>query len=152
MALAQNKDLADKLDRLSTKAVKTNLVPLITKNGILMGSFLIQPKNGMFDIKEGSQILYTTFTKSAAMIVVRMIVKNARSEEIFEIIEADRVAFSARNDLELYKYHYENAEKRRDFSKRDIFLSRFEVTNDRYQRAKKMLHKSYSSLFYLGDK
>lgn len=147
MSQIQTDDLVNKLEKLSTKAVSSNLVPLVTKNGILMGTYIIKPRNGVFDIKEGDQVLYTTYSKSAAMIVVRMMAKKIRSERIMEIIDADRTAFSSRNDLELFKYHYENAKKRNDLSKKDIFLSRFEVTNDRYQRAKDVLKKSYSSLF-----
>ena len=147
MSPTDTKSLAEKLEKISKKAVKSNMVPLVTKNGILMGSYLIKPRDGLFDIIEGSRVLYTTYSKSAAMIVVRMISKRQRSENIIEIIEADRIAFSTRNDLELYKYHYENAEKRNDLTKRDIFLSRFEVTNERYQQAKQTLQKSYSLLF-----
>lgn len=147
MVQTQNKHLVETLEEISKKAISSNLIPLITKHGILMGSYLIQPKNGMFEIKDGPRVLYSTFSKSTAMIVVKMMSRNSKSEQIWEVLEADRVAFSARNDLEVYKYHYENAEKRQDFTKRDIYLSRFDVTNERYQRAKKVLRKSYSSLF-----
>lgn len=147
MSPTNTKSLAEKLEKISTKAVASNLVPLVTKNGILIGSYLIKPRDGLFDILEGSRVLYTTFSKSAAMIVARMIAKRQRPEMIMEVIQADRIAFSTRNDLELYKHHYENAEKRNDLTKRDIFLSRFEVTNERYQQAKKTLQKSYSLLF-----
>ena len=147
MSPTNTKVLAEKLEKISAKAVASNLVPLVTKNGILIGSYLIKPRDGMFDILEGSRVLYTTYSKSAAMVVVRMIAKRQRAENIMEVIQADRIAFSTRNDLEMYKYHYENAEKRNDLTKRDIFLSRFEVTNERYQQAKQTLQKSYSLLF-----
>lgn len=147
MSLIQNNDLADRLEKISTKAATTNLVPIVTKNGILIGSYIIKPRESVFDIKLGNRVLYTTFSKSAAMIIARMLIKNIKASKIVEILEADRIAFSTRNDLELYKHHYENAERRNDLTKRDIFLSRFEVTNEKYQQAKHTLHKSYSLLF-----
>jgi hypothetical protein len=147
MSHTNTKDLAKKLEKISTQAVKSNLVPLITKNGILMGSYLIKPHDGMFDVIWGSQTLYKTYSKSAAMIIVKMLLSRQQNENIMEVIDADRIAFNTRNDLEIYKYHYKNAEKRNDFLKRDMILSRFDVANERYQQAKKILQESYSSLF-----
>lgn len=147
MSPTKTTDLAKKLDKISTQAVKSNLMPLITKNGILMGSYLIKPNDGMFNIILGSQTLYSTYSKSAAMIIVKMLMSRQHPENIMEVIDADRVAFNTRNDLEIYRYHYKNAEKRNDHLKKDIFLSRFEVADERYQQAKKILQDSYSSLF-----
>lgn len=141
------KTLADKIEHVSKKAVSSGLIPMVTKLGILMGHYLIQPKDGIFNIKDGSTVLYTTYSKSAAMIIVKMLLNNRSNSKIKEIVEADRIAFSTRNDLEFYKHYINIAERNGNYTKQDILLSRFDITNEKYQKAKRILHKSYSSLF-----
>jgi hypothetical protein len=147
MYLQHPKEIAEQLENISKDVVRSGIMPIVTKNGILVGSYLVQPNDGRFLVKSGSKVLYTTYTKSASMILARLLLKKATRDKINEIIEADRVAFSSRNDLEIYKSHYESAEKRNDSIKMGILMSRFEVADERYQVAKKTLQKSYSLLF-----
>lgn len=144
--LVQNpKEIADKLESISKDVVRSGAMPIITKNGILIGTYIIQPKDGRYHVKHGSQILYSTFSKSAAMIVARMLTK--RMTNIKEVLEADRIAFSARQDLEVYKHHIKVAEKNNNALKEELYTTRFEVTDQKYQQAKAILQKSYSMLF-----
>lgn len=144
--LVQNpKEIADKLESISKDVVRSGAMPIITKNGILIGTYIIQPKDGRYHVKHGSQILYSTFSKSAAMIVARMLTK--RMTNIKEVLEADRIAFSARQDLEVYKHHIKVAEKNNNALKEELYTTRFEVTDQKYQKAKAILQKSYSMLF-----
>ena len=144
--LVQNpKEIADKLESISKDVVRSGAMPIITKNGILIGTYIIQPKDGRYHVKHGSQILYSTFSRSAAMIVARMLTK--RMTNIKEVLEADRIAFSARQDLEVYKHHIKVAEKNNNALKEELYTTRFEVTDQKYQQAKAILQKSYSMLF-----
>lgn len=147
MSLQKTNEIADKLEKISEDVARSGAMPIVTRNGILIGNFIIQPKEGKFLIKHGTNILYTTYSKSAAMIVARMLVKRIPNDRIGEVIEADRIAFSCRNDLEIYKHQAKAAEKKHDFLKQELFLNRFEVTDERYQQAKSILQRSYSSLF-----
>ena len=79
------------------------------------------------------------------MIVARMLTK--RMTNIKEVLEADRIAFSARQDLEVYKHHIKVAEKNNNTLKEELYTTRFEVTDQKYQQAKAILQKSYSMLF-----
>lgn len=146
--LVQNpKEIAEKLETISKDVVRSGAMPIITKSGILIGTYIIQPKEGKFHIKLGSQILYSTFSKSAAMIIARMLTKRITPLQIKEIVEADRVAFSCRQDLEVYKHHIKVAEKNNNALKEELYTTRFEVTDEKYQKAKAVLQKSYSLLF-----
>jgi len=146
--LVQNpKEVADKLESISKDVVRSEAIPIITKNGILIGTYIIQPKNGQYHVKQGSQILYSTYSKSAAMIIARMLTKRMGGDQIKEVLEADRNAFSCRNDLELYKHHTKIAEKNNNPLKEELYTTRFEVTDIKYQQAKFILQKSYSLLF-----
>ena len=146
--LVQNpKEVADKLESLSKDVVRSGAMPIITKNGILIGTYIIQPKDGRYHLKHGSQILHSTFSKSAAMIIARMLTKRMTALQIKEVVEADRIAFSARQDLEVYKHHIKVAEKNNNVLKEELYTTRFEVTDQKYQQAKSILQKSYSLLF-----
>lgn len=146
--LVQNpKEVADKLESISKDVVRSGAMPIVTKNGILIGTYIIQPRNGQYHVKQGSKILYSTYSKSAAMIVARMLMKRISGDQIKEVLEADRIAFSARQDLEVYKYHIKVAEKNNNHLKEELYITRFEVTDQKYQQAKATLQKSYSLLF-----
>jgi len=146
--LVQNpKEVADKLESISKDVVRSGAMPIITKNGILIGTYIIQPKNGQYHVKQGSQILYSTYSKSAAMIIARMLTKRIDGDQIREVLEADRIAFSSRQDLEIFKHQIKVAEKKSNHLKEELYTTRFEVTNIKYQQAKFILQKSYSLLF-----
>ena len=146
--LVQNpKEVADKLESISKDVVRSGAMPIITKNGILIGTYIIQPKNGQYHVKQGSQILYSTYSKSAAMIIARMLTKRMGGDQIKEVLEADRIAFSARQDLEVFKHQIKVAEKKNNTLKEELYTTRFEVTDIKYQQAKFILQKSYSLLF-----
>ncbi len=146
--LVQNpKEIADKLESISKDVVRSGAMPIITKNGILVGTYIIQPKDGRYHIKHGTQILYSTFSKSAAMIIARMLTKRMNGSNIKEVLEADRIAFSARQDLEVFKHQIKLAEKKNNHLKEELYTTRFEVTDQKYQQAKPVLQKSYSMLF-----
>jgi len=147
MSVQNPKVIAEKLETISKDVVRSGAMPIITKNGILIGTFIIQPKDGKYHVKQGSQILYSTFSKSGAMIIARMLTKRMNSLQIKEVLEADRIASSCRTDLEFYKHHIKVAEKNNNTLKEELYTTRFEVTDEKYQRAKAVLQKSYSLLF-----
>lgn len=146
--LVQNpKEIADKLESISKDVVRSGAMPIVTKNGILVGTYIIQPKDGKYYVKLGSQILHSTYSKSAAMIIARMLTKRMHYDNIKEVLEADRIAFSARQDLEMFKHQIKVAEKKNNLLKEELYTTRFEVTDQKYQNAKAILQKSYSMLF-----
>ena len=146
--LVQNpKEVADKLESISKDVVRSGAMPIITKNGILIGTYIIQPKDGKYLVKQGTQMLYSTFSKSAAMIIARMLTKRMHGDQIKQVLESDRIAFSSRQDLEVYKHHIKVAEKNNNHLKEELYTTRFEVTDQKYQSAKASLQKSYSLLF-----
>lgn len=147
MSVQKPKEIANKLESISEDVIRSGAMPIVTKNGILIGTYMIQPKDGQFYIKNGTQVLHTTYSKSAAMIIARMLLKRIGGDQIKEVLEADRIAFSCRNDLEFYKYQIKLAEKKNNPLKEELFTTRFEITDEKYQQAKHTLHKSYSMLF-----
>lgn len=147
MLVQSPKEIAEKLETISKDVVRSGAMPIVTKNGILVGTYLIQPKDGQYYIKQGTTTLYSTFSKSAAMIIARMLTKRIMGTQIKEVLEADRVAFSARQDLEIFKHQIKVAEKNNNFLKEELYTTRFEVTDIKYQQAKAILQKSYSLLF-----
>lgn len=147
MKISKNKELAIRLDRIATASVSNALIPVVTKKGILVGSYVIKPDNGTFAITKKDYEYYRTYTKSAAMIIAGLMSKNYNRSEILNVIDADRVANAMRNDIEVYKHHYETANKSNNDCKKYIMSARFEVANEKYQQAKRTLQQTYSKLF-----
>lgn len=146
MKQIDKKAAARNLETLSTRVVSKKIIPLITKSGILVGSYIVRPSNHKFEIRKNNETLYTTFSKTAALIIAQMLASNSNME-IVPILEYDRKVASAREDLEVFKYHYNKAEKTNNSVKKSIMMSKFEAANDRYQLAKKHLQESYYKLF-----
>lgn len=147
MTTSKNKELAIRLDRIATATVSNALIPVVTKKGILVGSYVIKPDNGTFAITKKNQEYYRTYTKSAAMIIAGLLSKNHSRSDVFNVVDADRVLNAMRNDIEVYKHHYEKANKNNDDCKKYIMSARFEVANEKYQQAKRTLQQTYSKLF-----
>ena len=141
---------ANQLNDAVEKALHKSPMPYITKNGIVIGTLIVSPYDDGFVIKKKNNIVSTTKSKSAAMIIAALMNKKitkAVIEEIKSISLADSVSFSSKNDLELFKHHYNIAEKNNDDTKKALMECRFTFANDRYQQAKLIMKKSYMNLF-----
>jgi hypothetical protein len=147
MSIQNSKKIAIQLDRIANVSVSNALIPVVTKKGILIGSYLVMLDNGMYTVNKKDYEYYRTYTKSAAMILAGIMSKNYRNIDISSVIDADRVAHAMRNDIEIFKHHYEIAVKNKDDCKKQIMSTRFELANERYMEAKQTLRKSYSKLF-----
>lgn len=147
MSQQTNKQLAVKLNNLASVTVSSALVPVVTKNGIMIGSYVVKPDDGEFIVTKNKFEYYRTYTKSAAMIIAGFLNKKLRTKDLLTVLDADRVANAMRNDIDSYKYHYELATNNGDNIKKQIMMARFEVANDRYREAKRVLKNSYSKLF-----
>jgi hypothetical protein len=147
MSIQNNKKIAIQLDRIATISVSNALIPVVTKKGILIGSYLVILDNGMYAVKKKDYEYFRTYTKSAAMILAGMMSKNYKNIDISSVIDADRVAHAMRNDIDIFKHHYEIAVKNDDDCKKQIMATRFELANEKYIEAKRTLRKLYSKLF-----
>lgn len=141
------KELANRLNDLATATVSNAAIPIITRAGITVGHYHIRHENGKFLIKKRKSTIYSTHTKTAALIIAGILNKPFKSEDIIKVLHADYIVYSTKNDLESFKHHYDLAVKTNDSIKEGIMLSRFEQADDRYQEAKKILKESYSKLF-----
>ena len=113
----------------------------------MIGSYVVKPDDGEFIVTKNKFEYYRTYTKSAAMIIAGFLNKKLRTKDLLTVLDADRVANAMRNDIDSYKYHYELATNNGDNIKKQIMMARFEVANDRYREAKRVLKNSYSKLF-----
>jgi mannose-1-phosphate guanylyltransferase len=141
------RELANRLDDLATTSISNSAIPIITRSGIAVGHYHIRIEDGKFSVKKRKSIIYTTHTKTAALIIAGILNKQHKPEDIVRVLQADYVIYSTKNDLESFKHHYDLAIKSNDPIKEGIMLSRFEQADDRYQVAKQILKQSYSKLF-----
>jgi len=123
------------------------LVPIVTNTGIIVGAYMIKTVEGKFSVTRKGKLLYTTFSKSAALIIAAMLNKKVSRSEISYILEIDKTIDRLRNDLAIFKHHHDLAASRSDTIRKGIMQARFEFTNEQYEDAKVELKKSYSKLF-----
>ena len=147
MYLRQIDDLTSKVSTLYQTSIQSGLVPVITDQGIAIGAALIKHSGDSFLVFKDNHEYYRTYSKSAAMVVARLLLKKAKAHDIEPILDADRKAFQARNDLEIYKHHYELAVKKQDTVKKILMQARFDAADAIYQMAKKKIKESYYNLF-----
>jgi len=142
----KTKEIANRLDDLYETSISSVIVPTITKYGIVIGKYLIKPHNGLFQVMRHKEVLYTTYNKTSALIIAGILFKNMKTD-INAILEADRTAFSKRNDLETFKYHIDLAIRHDDSYKEGVMLAKFEAANEKFQKARNTLKQCYSRLF-----
>lgn len=141
------KDLASKLDDLATKSILNSIIPVITRSGILVGKYVIRSENGKFYIRRNGNIVQKTFTKTGALIIAGLLNKKPKALDIKRVLNADHTLYFMKNDLDLFKHHYNLAVKNNDLIKQGIMQSRFDQADEKYQSAKSILQESYSMLF-----
>lgn len=147
MSTTKNKDLAIRLDDIATATISSALIPVVTPRGIQIGQYTVKPDKNFFAVCRKNQEYYKTYTKSAALIIAGMLAKNNKHRNVGQVIDADRLANSSRNDKEIFKYHYDIAVRNGDDIKKGIMSARYEIANQKYQEAKRILHESYCKLF-----
>jgi hypothetical protein len=147
MSITKNKDLAIKLDDIATATISSALIPVVTARGIQVGQYTVRPDKNFFKVCHKNYEHYKTYTKSAALIIAGMLAKDNSHKNVGRVIDADRLANSSRNDKEIFKYHYEIAVKNGDDIKKGIMSARYEIANENYREAKRILQESYSKLF-----
>jgi len=139
----EKKELARKLDTITTKTLKT----VLTKSGIKIGDFTIVPAAGKFEIRKNGTAYYFTFSKSSAMIIAGLLMKKSKADDILIILNADRTAYSMHNNLIIYNYHLEQAINSSNNIKTNLMSFRFDRDYGLYQDAKRILQSSYSKIF-----
>lgn len=137
------KKLAKKLDKLTTDALKS----ILTKSGIKIGDYIIIPRDGKFTVSLQKRPIYETYSKSAAMILAKMISKKAKRADILSILNADNIAYSMRNNIRIYEYYLERAISDNDIIKRDLMDIRLDKDYKLYEEAKQLLQSSYTKIF-----
>lgn len=147
MYLTQSEALTSSFEKISENVIREHMIPVLTKTGILIGPFLIKNIKDKFIVTRGKKIHYRTYTKVAAMILARMLMKKFDKQLCMSIIDADKAAFFAKNDLEIYRKQYEQAELKNNHMRMNILSDRFDFAENRYNKARSLLQKTYYSLF-----
>jgi hypothetical protein len=143
----KNREILDRFNDIANKAIKSVLIPLVTRQGIRVGEYNIVSTDGVFDLRRKDNTYYTVYSKSTAMVLAGMLSKKVKVYEIMRIVEADRVANAMRNKIIFYKYHHDLAVQKNDDMKRELMASRYEDADDKYQEARHVLLSSYSKIF-----
>ena len=148
-SLLKKKEIISRFNNIADRAIKSVLIPLITKEGIRIGEYIILSVNGQYEVRKynTNNAYHKVYLKSTALILAGLMNKKTVSEDIAKILYADRIAYEMRNNIVYYKHSYEVAYKHDNRLKMDLMASRYDVADNKYQNAKKILHSSYSKIF-----
>jgi hypothetical protein len=148
-SLLKKKEIISRFNNIADKAIKSVLIPLVTKDGIRIGEYIILSINGQFEVRKynTNSAYHKVYLKSTALILAGLMNKKTKSKDIPNIIYADHVAYTMRNNIVYYKHSYEVACKKDNFLKMELMASRYEDAENKYQNAKKILQSSYSKIF-----
>jgi hypothetical protein len=147
MSLQQSERLTSDFENITENVVRNHFVPILTKTGILIGPYHIKNIGDNYVIMSKGKVYYKTYTKVAAMILARMLIKRFDKQVCSQVLSSDRIAFFTKNDLLIYKNQFENAEKSNNVIKMNVFSDRFDAAETRYNQARRSLVKIYHSLF-----
>jgi hypothetical protein len=142
MFLDEKKKAANTLHNIANSVLKTNVIPVETNHGTMIGDYLIQFKNNEYVIKSKNSVYYKTFSKSSAIAICHIMSSSKDKYKINKILNADRDMFFSQNDLEFIENAFKGAKKRNDVIKCEILENKFTVTYEKYARANQTL-KNY---------
>jgi hypothetical protein len=142
MFLDEKKKAANTLHNIANSVLKTNVIPVETKNGIILGDYIIQFQNNEYVIKSKNSVYYKTFSKSSAIAICHIMCSSNDRYKISKILKADHDMFHSHNDLEFIENAFKGAKKRNDVIKCEILENKFAVTYEKYARANQTL-KNY---------
>lgn len=130
-------NISKRLERIISKELRKNLVPVKTEHGILVGNTLIKSQGNLKFLYKNDELLYgEIFLNQTAIAIADIIAKNRLSIKADEIYRADQEYARYYIDGLLLKTNYEKSKKNGDFDRADMFWARYQETRDRAQAAK----------------
>jgi len=126
--------IVQQLELLFQSEILTS-IPQVKDNQIQIKDWIINHKNNLYYITKNNKPIATTYTKAAALAIVKTKLKNDRNEKY--ILELDKTIEKNQNDCTFYKYTMSTVKNK---NKRFSTMTRLEIADQILQSAKKELH------------
>lgn len=126
--------IVEQLELLFQSEILTS-IPQVKDNQIQIKDWLINYKNNLYYITKNNKPIATTYTKAAALAIVKTKLRNDRNEKY--ILELDKTIEKNQNDCYFYKHTMSIVKNK---NKRFSTMTRLEIADQILQSAKKELH------------
>jgi len=130
-------DIRRQLDRVVSKELSQNIIPVRTDAGILVGSVLIVSEGSIKHLYRNNELLYNNVSLNAVAVRLANILARQRSS-IFadKIYEIDQEYSKWFIDSQTLLKNYYSAKKSKDFNRADTLWARYCESRDRAVSAK----------------
>ena len=126
--------IVQQLELLFQSEILTS-IPQVKDNQIQIKDWIINYKNNLYYITKNNKPVATTYTKAAALAIVKTKLKNDRNEKY--ILELDKTIEKNQNDCTFYKHTITTVKNK---NKRFSTMTRLEIADQILQSSKKELH------------
>lgn len=129
--------ISKRLEQIISKELSKTIIPVKTKEGILVGAVLIENSGVFKNIKRGDQMLYEGINlNKAAVAIANLLAKYRNSQLADQIFHADREYGKWFADSQMLRSHYEKSLQTKDFVRADIMWARYQESRAKTISAK----------------
>ncbi len=135
-------NISQRLEQVVKKELSKLIIPIKTKDGILVGDFLIKNVGNLKDIVKNGQVMYQGISLNKSAISIANLLAMKKSQlTIDEIYHADQKYGKWFSDSQMLRSQYERSKHQRDFDKADMLWARYCESRDRTIQAKKTVER-----------
>ena len=129
--------ISKRLEQIVRKELSNTIIPVKTKEGILVGDILIVTEGTIKNIFKHSELLYKEIhLNSAAIKIANLLAFRRGSLTIDNLYKADQVYGRLFVDSQMLRTQYQKAMNSQDYERADILWARYIESRDRTITAK----------------
>lgn len=129
--------LSKRLEQIVRKELSKNIIPVKTKEGILVGEVLIVSEGSLKSLYKNNQLLFKDIhLNSIAIKIANILALYRNSISIDSLYSADQEYGKWYIDSQMLRAQYQKALNNRDFDRADMFWARYQESRDRMISAK----------------
>lgn len=130
-------DISKRLARVVSNELSKNIIPVKTKEGILVGTVLIVTDGSIKNIVKDSKIVYANVHLNAIAIKLANLLAKKQSMILCDkLYRADQEYGKWFTDSQLLRSRYQKAIQQQEFDRADIFWARYCESRDKSTAAK----------------
>lgn len=135
-------NISKQLEQVVNKELSRNIIPVKTKEGILVGTVLIVSEGPIKHLKQNNSFLYKDISLNiVAVTLANMLAKNYKTIKMDELWRADQEYGKWYADSQLLRMQYQKSLNNRDHDKADMLWARYCESRDRAISAKNHVEK-----------
>ncbi len=129
--------LSKRLEQIVKKELSKNIIPIKTKEGILVGEILIVNEGSLKYLYKNAKLLYSEIhLNSIAIKMANILALRNNSISVDKLFKADQEYGKWYADSQLLRAQYQKSISNRDYDRADMLWARYQESRDRMIQAK----------------